>query len=665
VDRKDGEVTIRRIPLGSANVLQKELTDKKITTVERLLTYCVEKHGDKKVQGTRKVERVEKVTRDDGSEILKFHLGGYEWRSYQEMGRRVSKVGRGLRELGMEPRERLVVYADTSADWLVCALAAFQHSMTVVTLYTNLGVDGLKYGIQLTEVKLVIVGQSLLPRLESVLPDCPTVCRVVIIPGLSVVPTPANERYFDLEEVVRMGSQSKQSRSPPTPEDAAIIMFTSGSTGVPKGVVLSHANIIQALINGLPLSTALVGRVTGAAIGFLPLAHVMEQVCELFQILEGIPIGYSSLKTLTDKGTLLAEGSRGDAVVLKPSIMGAVPLMLEGVYKGIKEGASRKGPFFIGLLLQCCRYRQYWTRKGYDTPILNWLLFSKFRAILGGEVIGIVSGGAPLSPECHEFLRTVLCIVLAQGYACTETTASGCIMDEWDLSTGSVGSPFEGVDLKLVDWPEGGYTVNDKDGPRGEIVLGGAIVAKEYFAMPEKTNKDFFNEDGKRFFRTGDIGLLRHNGTIEIIDRKKDLVKMQLGEYIAPSKIEARMKLHPAIENICVFADPNRKYAVALVVPSQVHLTDIASKLGLDSSAPRECLCHNPKVLDHFLEILNIHGATEKLLKFEIPRGVFLVDEPWTTDNGMITAAMKLKRKTIKEFFADQIKALFDKPEGS
>ena len=103
--------------------MQKELQDKKITTVERLLTYCVEKHGDKKAQGTRKVERVEKVTRDDGLEILKFHLGGYEWRSYQEMGRRVSKVGRGLRELGMEPRERLVVYADTSADWLVCALA--------------------------------------------------------------------------------------------------------------------------------------------------------------------------------------------------------------------------------------------------------------------------------------------------------------------------------------------------------------------------------------------------------------------------------------------------------------------------------------------------------------------------------------------------------------
>ena len=124
----------------------------------------------------------------------------------------------------------------------------------------------------------MIVGQSLLPRLESVLPDCPTVCRVVIIPGLSVVPTPANERYFDLEEVVRMGSQSKQSRSPPTPEDAAIIMFTSGSTGVPKGVVLSHANIIQALINGLPLSTALVGRVTGAAIGFLPLAHVSMNI---------------------------------------------------------------------------------------------------------------------------------------------------------------------------------------------------------------------------------------------------------------------------------------------------------------------------------------------------------------------------------------------------
>merc|ERR1712098_492240 len=156
-------------------------------------------------------------------------------------------------------------------------------------------------------------------------------------------------------------------------------------------------------------------------------------------------------------------------------------------------------------------------------------------------------------------------------------------------STGRVGPPLQEVDIRLVDWAEGGYTIRDQPRPRGEIVIGGGHVAKEYYAMPEKTQEDFFNENGKRWFRTGDIGQMMQDGTIKIIDRKKDLVKLQGGEYVSLGKVESLLKTHPAIENICVCGDSSMSNAVCLVIPGQAYL-DFVSLAGMNFAGRNKLL---------------------------------------------------------------------------
>lgn len=256
-----------------------------------------------------------------------------------------------------------------------------------------------------------------------------------------------------------------------------------------------------------------------------------------------------------------------------------------------------------------------------------------------------------------------------QGYGLTETCATACVPDGHDLSTGRVGPPLQQVhihalnvftlislpqiSLRLVDWEEGGYLVSDPHGPRGEVVIGGGQVlnlglhcifsiltlhifqqvAAGYYNMPEKTREDFFTEHGTRWFRTGDIGQMMPDGTIKIVDRKKDLVKMQGGEYVSLGKVESLMKLHPAVENICVFGDSKRSNPVALVVPGEVWLQKALARMGKDNMSRAEA-CLDPAVVADVLEKLKKHAATQKLQRFEIPDSIFLVAEPWTPESG-------------------------------
>jgi len=660
------EVTIRAVPM--VNKIKDELKAQQgadqITTMERVWNFSLKKYGTRKALGTRAILGEIDEKQADGKVFTKFQLGDYSWSNYQELNSQAENLGKGFRELGMKPKDKIVLYANTCSEWMTSAIASFKHSIAVVTIYTNLGEEGVEHGVSQTDASVIVVSQELVPRLQAVLSKCPSVKHVIIIPNHKPVPTPTEPvgdvKFHKFEDIVNLGSSSSIHPMPPGPSDSAIIMYTSGSTGVPKGVVLTHGNLVQALYCIIPTAGDAFGehRSSDCYIAILPLAHVLELLAENIMLVMGIPIGYSSPKTFTDSGTAVATGSKGDATVLKPSVVCVVPLILDSIYKGIRSKVAQRGPFFSQLIDLCFQYRLKWTKRGHDTPIMNKIIFSKFKAIVGGNLRILLSGGAPLAPDAHDFVRTCLGITLLQGYGLTETCATACIPDGSDMSTGRVGAPLQEVDVRLINWDEGGYTVTDQQGPRGEIVVGGSHVAKEYYAMAEKTEEEFFNDNGKRWFRTGDIGQMMSDGTIKIIDRKKDLVKLQGGEYVSLGKVESLLKTHPAIENICVCGDSSKANMVCLVIPGQAYLDSLSMKLG-KSTATREELCKDVEVIADYIKIINSHGNQQKLQKFEIPRAVFLINEPWTPESGLITAAMKLKRKTIENVFSTEIAEMY------
>ena len=225
------------------------------------------------------------------------------------------------------------------------------------------------------------------------------------------------------------------------------------------------------------------------------------------------------------------------------------------------------------------------------------------------------------------------------------------------MTYGRVGAPFSMNDIKLINWDEGNYRVTNKPYPQGEIVIGGENVSQGYYKLPGKTAEDFFEEDGKRWFRTGDIGEFWPDGVIKIIDRKKDLVKLQAGEYVSLGKVEAEMKTCPVVENICVYGDPSKNYCVALVVANEKVLGEIAASLGITGEF--EELCSNKIIEKAVLKELVEHSKKSRLEKFEIPAAITLCKDVWSPDMGLVTAAFKIKRKDIQERYKADINRMY------
>jgi len=344
-------------------------------------------------------------------------------------------------------------------------------------------------------------------------------------------------------------------------------MYTSGSTGTPKGVMMSHGNLL-ASVRSFPLRLGSLREKKEVWVAYLPLAHVLELTAELGCIAAGIRIGYSTPQTIVDTSTAIKRGQKGDLRVLKPTIMAGVPLILERFSKAVQEKLSKANWFKQALFHKAYEYKLEKVRSGKTSYFLDRILFKKMsRAVLGGKIRFILCGASLLSKDVQEFMQVCLAPV-RQAYALTETCAGGTAQYEFEMDTEDCGSVIASAELRLVNWDEGGYQINDKPNPRGEIYLGGDNVSLGYYKMPEKTAEDYHVINGVRYFATGDIGEVMPNGGLKIIDRKKDLTKLQSGEYISLMKIESIVKVLQFVDTCCVCANPLKSSCVILICPN-------------------------------------------------------------------------------------------------
>lgn len=636
----------------------------KIKTMADFFEFCVDKHSFKRCLGSRAVISQVKELGLNGNLVSKNVLGDYNWKSFIDVNDASTQIGNGFTKLGLVAGDKICIFAETRVEWMETALACFKNNFAIVTLYPNLGDDAVIHAINQTKPSVLVTSKDICNRFSGVLGRIPGLETLILMDDDVDVATSlrgqlsGGARVLNYKEVLQLGKNLSGSKpTPPKPSDTAIIMYTSGSTGVPKGVVLPHSALVATVLS-YPTS---VGSLLpdDVYIGYLPLAHILEMLAECCMMLMGTPIGYSSPTTLTDKSTNIPKGCRGDSSVLKPTIMFAVPVILDKIRTGITEKINSSGWLFGKLFDACLAYKIHYMRQGLNCPILDALLFRRIRLLVGGRVRLMLCGGAALSPHTHEFVRAAMGVPVAQGYGLTETCSAACLMDLDDTEAGHVGPPLPGVSIRITEWLEGDCRIDHKDGARGEIEVGGEGVAKGYYNLPEATKEAFYtDEGGVRWCRTGDIGQILPGGKIKIIDRKKDLVKLQHGEYVSLGRVETILKTHSLVENICVYGDPLERSLVALVVPTKDKLKALMAAMKLeDTEELSEEM--SEKVTREVVRQLRSHGAAAGLTKFELISNLMLVAEEWTPESGFVTATFKLRRKVIQQKYQESLNQLY------
>ncbi|KAG6824524.1 hypothetical protein H0H92_006597 [Tricholoma furcatifolium] len=665
----EGEGAIRRCTLSREKLVTQPFEG--IDTVYDIVCYAARTHGTRDAVGWREVLNIVEEEKDvtkvvDGKEVVEkkkwkyFQLSDYKFLNYLEVKEAVSEIARGLVELGVTDEHVVNVYAQTSPSWQLMSHACASISTTIATAYDTLGEDGLTHSLNEPDCVGIFTNAELLPTVQKVLVNTPTV-KYVIYDGqpkpavLEQIRSIRDVKAYSIDELRELGKgkpmEPLEARRP-KPSTMACIMYTSGSTGNPKGVSITHSNLVASVG---AVYTLLGHHLTynDSYLAYLPLAHVLEYIVEMVMLFVGIPSGYGRVKTLTDASV---RNCKGDISAFRPSIMVGVPAVWETIRKGIlakiHSGSSVKQTVFHGAF----------SAKKANIPVLaqiaDSVVLSSVRAATGGRLRVALSGGAAISKETQEFLTVALVTVL-QGYGMTESCGMCAILPPELMRFESVGVPVPSIEVKLRDVPEAGY-LSTNNPPQGEVCIRGPSVTKGYFKRPDlNEDESVFTKDG--WMRTGDVGQWNPDGTLSLIDRIKNLIKLQSGEYIALERLESTYKACNLVGNICVHASQDAKQPLAIIIPHEAHLrhaiqTNTNGTKGIDASANLGDLCEDERVKALVLKECNAIGKKNGFKPQELLQAVILTPDEWTPESGLVTAAQKIQRAKIAKTFEVGIK---------
>ncbi|KAG0479767.1 hypothetical protein HPP92_010625 [Vanilla planifolia] len=597
-----------------------------IRTLHDNFVHAVNSFRDYKYLGTR--------IRADGT------VGEYKWMTYGETCTSRSAIGSGLIYHDIPKGACVGLYFINRPEWIIVDHACSAFSYVSVPLYDTLGPDAVSYVVNHASIQVIFCVPQTLSNLLSFRSKIPSVRLIVVVGGsdenLDFVPSINQPTVITYSKLYEQGYSNLKPFCPPNPEDIATICYTSGTTGTPKGAVLSHENLIA---NSGGTSLNMNFYPSDIYISYLPLAHIYERIYQITIAHFGVAVGFyqgDNLKLVDDMA------------VLRPTVFASVPRLYNRIYAGVMNAVKTSGGLKEKFFNVAFNAKMQAILSGKNpSPIWDKLVFNKIKDKLGGRVRFMTSGASPLSQDIMDFLRVCFGGEVIEGYGMTETSCVISSMDVGDIMTGHVGSPNPACEIKLVDVPEMNYTSDDSPYPRGEICVRGPIVFQGYY-KDEVQTKEVIDEDG--WLHTGDIGLWLHGGRLKIIDRKKNIFKLAQGEYIAPEKLENVYAKCKFVSQCFIYGDSFNSCLVAVVAVDPEMLKNWAASDGIQYES-LEQLCSDPRARAAVLAEMDDVGRQAELRGFEFAKAVTLVLDPFTLENGLLTPTFKIKRAQAKSLF--------------
>ena len=578
------------------------------------------------------------------TDALNYKRGG-EWRSISsaELLERAHLIAYGLHALGVRAGERVSILAESSPEWTLTDAGCQFAGVIDVPIYPTQAPPQVRYILDDSGARVLFIrNREAFSRIFEAIDGCDTLEHLIFFEPEGAKDAGA----ITLDELMERGRALrteqpdliKQISRVARAEDLATIIYTSGTTGEPKGVMLTHSNLVSNLIDS---SGHLAFSESDVALSVLPLSHVLERIGMYMYIHHGMSVYYA--ESIEKIGENIRE--------VRPTIMICVPRLFEKIYARIQEKAAAGGKLKAGMLAWAVgvgklRAQHIVARKPVP-PLLQLkhnlasrLVFSKWRAGLGGRMRLFVSGGAAL-PEEIGYIFMGAGIPIVQGYGLTETSPVIAAGNLEENRIGTVGRPIKNVEVRIA--------------ADGEIETRGPNIMRGYYRKPAET-RAVFTADG--WFKTGDIGLIDEDGFLKITDRKKELFKTSGGKYIAPSAIEARIKGSRFVNQV-VLIGHGRKYPAALIVPDWEQLRAYTQHKGIrDGAATPAELCRNARILD--LMQRQVDALCADLSKYERVKRIALLEQEMSIEGGELTPTLKVKRRVVDEKYRDVINRLYE-----
>ena len=549
------------------------------------------------------------------------------------------------------------IYAKNSLEYILFDIGCSMYGITVVPIYDTLGEEATIFAFNQTKMTLCAITANHVEKMLKQQKDnnmFPYLRHLVILDpenlpqSLKGLTESAGVKLWSLAQIKDAGRPNIRAWAPVTPDSIYAFSYTSGTTGEPKGAMISHKNITSVFSGA---SDRLNGTKNDRYVSYLPMAHVMERIAFNYFF-------WADVKILVFSGDILK--LKEDLAVFKPTIFFSVPRLYNKFYDVIQTGIKEKGGIARKLIDRAIRVKIENLEKecSYTHSIYDKLVFKKMKAALGGEVTTMVTGSAPINEETLKFLKIAFCAPVIEGYGQTEGTALEFTTFIWDPKGGHVGGPALHNEFKLVDVPEMNYRSTDVDEfgspqPRGEVWVRGPNIIAGYYKMDDK-NLETFTSDG--WMLSGDVAMLiGKEKRLKIIDRKKNIFKLSQGEYIAPEKLENIYKLaHPLISAIYVYGDSFKSCVVAVVNVEAVNIKALAKELGVAEDTP-ENLANNPQLKKKIIELFDVKAKDAKLNPLERIKAIHIETTPFG-ELKLLTEAFKVKRVDTRDYY----KAVFE-----